>query len=38
VTVTEAEIEARAAGFDPDRLARIDRYFMRYVDDGRLHG
>jgi len=38
VTVTEAEIEARAAGFDPDRLARIDRYFMRYVDDGRLPG
>ena len=38
MTVTEAEIEARAAGFDPDRLARIDRYFMRYVDDGRLPG
>ncbi len=38
MTVTEAEIEARAAGFDPDRLARIDRHFMGYVDDGRLPG
>jgi CubicO group peptidase (beta-lactamase class C family) len=25
-------------GFDPDRLARIDRHFARYVDDGRLAG
>src|SRR3954454_10855511 len=23
-------------GFDPERLARIDRHFARYVDDGRL--
>jgi CubicO group peptidase (beta-lactamase class C family) len=38
VTVIEAEIEARAAGFDPDRLARIDRHFRAYVDDGRLPG
>jgi CubicO group peptidase (beta-lactamase class C family) len=38
VTAIEAEIEARAAGFDPDRLARIDRHFMGYVDDGRLPG
>ncbi|MGI9646084.1 MAG: serine hydrolase domain-containing protein [Ilumatobacteraceae bacterium] len=27
-----------AAGFDPDRLERIDRHFARYVDDGRLPG
>ncbi|MFW2332455.1 serine hydrolase domain-containing protein [Ilumatobacter sp.] len=27
-----------AHGFDPDRLARIDRHFQRYVDDGRLTG
>lgn len=25
-------------GFDPDRLARIDRHFEAYVDDGRLPG
>ena len=25
-------------GFDPDRLARIDRYLRAYVDDGRLPG
>lgn len=25
-------------GFDPDRLARIDHHFQRYVDDGRLAG
>jgi len=38
VTAIEAEIEARAAGFDPGRLARIDRHFAGYVDDGRLPG
>ncbi|TNC19949.1 serine hydrolase domain-containing protein [Amycolatopsis alkalitolerans] len=26
------------AGFDANRLARIDRHFARYVDDGRLPG
>ncbi len=26
------------AGFDPDRLAHIDRHFQRYIDDGRLTG
>jgi CubicO group peptidase (beta-lactamase class C family) len=26
------------SGFDPDRLARIDRFFQEYVDDGRLPG
>ena len=34
----KAEIEPADAGFDPDRLARIDRHFGRYVDDGRLPG
>jgi CubicO group peptidase (beta-lactamase class C family) len=38
VTAIEAEIEARAAGFDPDRLTRIDRTLRAYVDDGRLPG
>jgi CubicO group peptidase (beta-lactamase class C family) len=36
----ELQIEAEAAevGFDAGRLARIDRHFDRYVDDGRLAG
>ena len=32
------EVDADKVGFDPDRLARIDRHFARYVDDGRLPG
>lgn len=32
------EMEAHEAGFDSSRLARIDRHFQRYVDDGRLPG
>ena len=32
------EVEAAEVGLDPDRLARIDRHFERYVDDGRLPG
>jgi len=32
------DIEPGAVGFDGDRLARIDRHFRRYVDDGRLPG
>jgi CubicO group peptidase (beta-lactamase class C family) len=27
-----------SAGFDRDRLGRLDRHFARYVDDGRLPG
>ena len=34
----EVQVEPRDAGFDAGRLARIDRYFQRYVDDGRLPG
>jgi CubicO group peptidase (beta-lactamase class C family) len=30
--------DARVAGFDPARLARLDKHFARYVDDGRLPG
>lgn len=30
--------EAHELGFDPERLARIDDHFQRYVDDGRLTG
>jgi len=30
------EVEAAAAGFDAERLARLDRHFDRYVEDGRL--
>ena len=32
------EAEAGELGFDAQRLTRIDRYFRRYVDDGRLPG
>jgi CubicO group peptidase (beta-lactamase class C family) len=32
------EIDPAEAGFDPQRLARIDRHFQKYVDDGRLPG
>ncbi|MGQ4510779.1 serine hydrolase [Streptomyces sp. DW26H14] len=32
------DAEAGELGFAPDRLARIDRYFRPYVDDGRLPG
>src|SRR4051812_34862489 len=32
------EIDPQEAGFDPQRLLRIDRHFQRYVDDGRLPG
>jgi CubicO group peptidase (beta-lactamase class C family) len=34
----EVEVEAGEVGFDAGRLARIDRHFTRYVDDGRLPG
>src|SRR5205807_10025884 len=32
------EIDPAEAGFDPQRLQRIDRHFARYVDDGLLPG
>jgi CubicO group peptidase (beta-lactamase class C family) len=31
-------VEPTELGFDADRLARIDRHFNRYVDEGRLPG
>jgi CubicO group peptidase (beta-lactamase class C family) len=34
----KVEIDPREVGLDGDRLARIDRHFARYVDDGRLPG
>ena len=33
-----AEQDAVTVGLDPERLGRIDAYFARYVDDGRLPG
>jgi CubicO group peptidase (beta-lactamase class C family) len=33
-----AEADPAEAGLDPERLARIDAHFARYVDDGRLPG
>ncbi|MEO5723939.1 MAG: serine hydrolase domain-containing protein [Ilumatobacteraceae bacterium] len=32
------ETDPAEVGLDADRLARIDRHFQRYVDDGRLPG
>ena len=32
------EVDPAEVGMDADRLARIDRHFTRYVDDGRLSG
>jgi CubicO group peptidase (beta-lactamase class C family) len=34
----DVEVEAEEVGFDSARLARIDRHFQRYVDDGFLPG
>jgi CubicO group peptidase (beta-lactamase class C family) len=38
VSELKAEVDPADAGFDPERLGRIDRHFARYVDDGRLPG
>lgn len=32
------DVDAREAGFDAERLRRIDTHFAKYVDDGRLPG
>jgi CubicO group peptidase (beta-lactamase class C family) len=37
-TELKVEVEPAEAGFDADRLDRIDRHFARYVEDGRLPG
>jgi CubicO group peptidase (beta-lactamase class C family) len=34
----KAEVDPAEVGLDPERLARIDRHFARYVNDGRLPG
>ncbi len=34
----EPQADPAEAGFSKERLARIDRHFARYVDDGRLPG
>jgi CubicO group peptidase (beta-lactamase class C family) len=34
----KVEVDPAEAGFDPERLARVNRHFERYVDDGRLPG
>src|SRR5205823_7360393 len=38
VAELKVEIDPGEAGFDQERLQRIDRHFARYVDDGRLPG
>src|SRR3954454_11513116 len=37
-TVLRPDTDPAEAGFDAERLERIDRHFDRYVDDGRLPG
>ena len=32
------EIDPQEAGFDAQRLLRIDRHYARYVDEGKLPG
>ena len=34
----EVEVDPSDVGLDAERLARVDRHFARYVDDGRLPG
>lgn len=34
----EPEVTPSEAGFDPERLRRLDEHFAQYVDDGRLPG
>ncbi|WP_439382229.1 serine hydrolase domain-containing protein [Amycolatopsis lexingtonensis] len=34
----KVEVDPAEAGFDADRLARLDAHFDRYVEDGRLPG
>jgi CubicO group peptidase (beta-lactamase class C family) len=38
MAVLDAQTDPADLGFDPGRLARIERHFARYVDDGRLAG
>ncbi len=38
MTALKVEIDPAEVGFDPARLARLDRHFAAYVDDGRLPG
>ena len=38
MTAVKVELDPAEAGFDPDRLKRIDTHFAKYVDDGRLPG
>jgi CubicO group peptidase (beta-lactamase class C family) len=38
MSTLKLEVDPAEAGFDPDRLDRIDRHFARYVADGRLAG
>jgi CubicO group peptidase (beta-lactamase class C family) len=38
MTALKIEIDPSEAGFDAERLARIDRHFERYVDAGKLAG
>ena len=34
----DISIDPRDVGLDPTRLARIEKHFSKYVDDGKLPG
>lgn len=38
MSVLQIQAEPEAVGMSSERLARIDRHFQRYIDDGRLPG
>jgi CubicO group peptidase (beta-lactamase class C family) len=38
VGVLKVDVDPAEVGLDPDRLARIDTHFRRYVDEGKLAG
>jgi CubicO group peptidase (beta-lactamase class C family) len=38
LAVLSLETDPAEAGFDPERLTRIDRHYQRYVDEGKLPG
>ena len=38
MSALRVEVDPSEAGLDASRLARIDAYFRRYTDDGRLAG
>ena len=38
MSVLQIQAEPESVGMSSERLARLDRHFQRYIDDGRLPG